>query len=80
MFTVLPFQVVMPSGSTFPVVPVTNSPAAGIGVGFPMPHPGDGSIDFTKTEMVTPETSLNMSMSAFLSRFLGFSQISLRMI
>jgi hypothetical protein len=58
----------MPSGSSFPVVPVSNAPAAGIGVGFPMPHPGDGSIDFTKTEMVTPETSLNMSMSAFLAR------------
>jgi tankyrase len=55
----------MPSGSTFPVVPV--APQGGIGVGFPMPHPGDGSTDFTKTEMVTPETSLNMSMGAFLA-------------
>lgn len=41
---------------------------AGAGVGFPMPHPGDGSMDFSKTEMVTPETSLNMSISAFLAR------------
>jgi len=48
------------------VVPVHV--AAGIGVGFPMPHPGDGSMDFSKTEMVTPETSLNMSMAAFLAR------------
>jgi len=55
----------MPSGSTFPVVPV--APQGGIGVGFPMPHPGDGSTDFTKTEMVTPETSLNMSVGAFLA-------------
>ena len=47
------------------VVPVH----AGIGVGFPMPHPGDGSMDFSKTEMVTPETSLNMSIAAFLSRY-----------
>lgn len=62
----------MPSGSTFPVVPVATTPATaavpnGAGVGFPMPHPGDGSMDFTKTEMVTPETSLNMSMGAFLA-------------
>ena len=42
----------MPSGTTFPVVPAS----AGAGVGFPMPHPGDGSIDFSKTEMVTTET------------------------
>jgi hypothetical protein len=65
---VFTFQVVMPSGSTFPVVPVTDRPAAGIGVGFPLPNPGDGSVDFAKTEMVTTETSLNMSVSAFLSR------------
>eukprot|EP00094_Tigriopus_californicus_P011802 TCALIF_11400-PA protein Name:"Similar to Tnks Tankyrase-1 (Mus musculus)" AED:0.04 eAED:0.04 QI:0/0.85/0.75/0.87/0.71/0.5/8/1134/1190 len=61
-------SVVMPSGSTFPVVPAIPIAApAGVGVGYPMPHPGDGSMDFTKTEMVTPETSLNMSMSAFLA-------------
>ena len=27
-------------------------------------------MDFSKTEMVTPETSLNMSMGAFLARYL----------
>ena len=46
-----PEPVVMPSGSTFPVVPVASSTVlstAGAGVGYPMPHPGDGSIDFTK--------------------------------
>lgn len=70
--------VVMPSGSTFPVVPAVGVPAsatpAGIGVGFPMPHPGDGSMDFTKTEMVTPETSLNMSIGALLAS-LGLEQL-----
>ena len=39
----------------------------GIGAGYPLPPPGDGSMDFSKTEMVTPETSLNMSMAAFLA-------------
>lgn len=73
--------VVMPSGTTYPMVPAVPSAAAapaltpaGIGVGYPMPHPGDGSIDFSKTEMVTPETSLNMSVSAFLSS-LGLEQL-----
>ena len=47
---------------------------AGIGANYPMPHPGDGSIDFSKTEMVTPETSLNMSVSAFLAS-LGLEQL-----
>ena len=47
-------------------LPIAQS-AAGIGAGFPLPHPGDGSTDFSKTEMVTPETSLNMSMGAFLA-------------
>ncbi len=51
------------AATSFPVVPSS----AGIGVGFPLPHPGDGSMDFSKTEMVTPETSLNMSMGAFLA-------------
>ncbi|XP_040563425.1 poly [ADP-ribose] polymerase tankyrase-2 [Lepeophtheirus salmonis] len=65
--------VVMPSGSTtYPVVPVI--PAANIATNFPMPHPGDGSIDFSKTEMVTPETSLNMSIGAFLAS-LGLEQL-----
>ena len=72
----------MPSGVSLAIMPpagATSSQmtstavvpahvAAGIGVGFPMPHPGDGSTDFSKTEMVTPETSLNMSMAAFLAR------------
>ena len=31
-------------------------------------------MDFTKTEMVTPETSLNMSMGAFLAS-LGLEQL-----
>ena len=72
-------KVVMPSGATLALMPPAGSSqnttsvvpahvAAGIGVGFPMPHPGDGSMDFSKTEMVTPETSLNMSMAAFLAR------------
>ena len=47
---------------------------AGAGAAFPKPHPGDGSMDFTKTEMVTPETSLNMSIGAFLSS-LGLEQL-----
>ena len=51
-----------------------NPCPAGIGVGYPKPHPGDGSIDFSKTEMVTPETSLNMSISAFLAS-LGLEQL-----
>ena len=67
-------NVVMPSGTTFPVVPVASGAGAGVGVGFPMPHPGDGSIDFSKTEMVTTETSLNMSISAFLAS-LGLEQL-----
>lgn len=49
--SVPPEPVVMPSGSTFPLVPVASSTVlstAGAGVGYPMPHPGDGSIDFTK--------------------------------
>ena len=75
-------KVMMPSGVSLAIMPpagATSSQmtstavvpahvAAGIGVGFPMPHPGDGSTDFSKTEMVTPETSLNMSMAAFLAR------------
>merc|ERR1712001_446394 len=68
--TITGTNVVMPSGTTFPVVPAS----AGAGVGFPMPHPGDGSIDFSKTEMVTTETSLNMSISAFLAS-LGLEQL-----
>ena len=75
-------NVVMPSGTTFPLAPVAavssslpNSACpAGIGVGFPMPHPGDGCIDFSKSEMVTPETSLNMSLTAFLAS-LGLEQL-----
>ena len=47
---------------------------AGAGAAFPKPHPEDGSMDFTKTEMVTPETSLNMSMGAFLAS-LGLEQL-----
>ena len=39
-----------------------------------MPHPGDGCIDFSKSEMVTPETSLNMSLTAFLAS-LGLEQL-----
>ena len=76
-------NVMMPSGTSLAIIPpagATSSQnasnslvpvhvAAGIGVGFPMPHPGDGSMDFSKTEMVTPETSLNMSIAAFLSRY-----------
>ena len=72
-------KVMMPSGASLAIMPPAGSAtnttsvvpahvAAGIGVGFPMPHPGDGSMDFSKTEMVTPETSLNMSMAAFLAR------------
>ena len=72
-------KVMMPSGASLAIMPPAGSStnttsvvpahvAAGIGVGFPMPHPGDGSMDFSKTEMVTPETSLNMSMAAFLAR------------
>ena len=75
--------VVMPSGQTYPLTPAVASSLtpstpsacpAGIGVGYPRPHPGDGSIDFSKTEMVTPETSLNMSNSAFLAS-LGLEQL-----
>ena len=44
------------------------------GAAFPRPHPGDGSMDFTKTEMVTSETSLNMSIGAFLTS-LGLEQL-----
>ena len=73
----------MPSGQTYPLTPAVASSLtpstpsacpAGIGVGYPRPHPGDGSIDFSKTEMVTPETSLNMSNSAFLAS-LGLEQL-----
>lgn len=52
----------------------SNLLTGGAGVGFPLPHPGDGSMDFTKTEMVTPETSLNMSVGAFLAS-LGLEQL-----
>ena len=75
-------KVMLPSGASLAIMPPAGAAAsqnasnsvvpvhvaAGIGVGFPMPHPGDGSMDFSKTEMVTPETSLNMSMAAFLAR------------
>jgi hypothetical protein len=54
--------------------PSTAVVPAGAGAAFPKPHPGDGSMDFTKTEMVTPETSLNMSIGAFLSS-LGLEQL-----
>jgi tankyrase len=79
--------VVMPSGTTFPLAPAvlasaagssppsaSNPCPAGIGASFPLPPPGDGSSDFSKTEMVTPETSLNMSISAFLAS-LGLEQL-----
>ena len=74
-------KVMLPSGASLAIMPPAGASssqlssvvpahvAAGIGVGFPMPHPGDGSMDFSKTEMVTPETSLNMSMAAFLARY-----------
>merc|ERR1719150_1844362 len=68
--------VVMPSGAAV-AAPAPTSTAlvpAGAGAAFPKPHPGDGSMDFTKTEMVTPETSLNMSMGAFLAS-LGLEQL-----
>jgi len=66
----------MPSGTSVPVASPTSTALvpAGQGVGYPKPHPGDGSMDFTKTEMVTPETSLNMSMGAFLAS-LGLEQL-----
>ena len=75
-------KVMLPSGASLAIMPPAGASssqlstvvpahvAAGIGVGFPMPHPGDGSMDFSKTEMVTPETSLNMSMAAFLARYI----------
>jgi len=62
--------VVMPSGTAVPIPAPAPAPApvpAGAGVGFPKPQPGDGGIDFTKSEMVTPETSMNMSLAAFLA-------------
>jgi hypothetical protein len=82
--------VVMPSGTVVPVPSPTGTMGsssggstgatasslvpAGAGAAYPKPHPGDGSVDFTKTEMVTPETSLNMSIGAFLSS-LGLEQL-----
>jgi hypothetical protein len=75
--------VVMPSGTVVPVPSPTGGSSsggatalvpAGAGAAFPKPHPGDGSMDFTKTEMVTPETSLNMSIGAFLAS-LGLEQL-----
>ena len=68
--------VVMPSGAAVsaPAAVTTALVPAGAGAAFPKPHPGDGSKDFTKTEMVTPETSLNMSMGAFLAS-LGLEQL-----
>jgi tankyrase len=70
--------VVMPSGTAVPISapgpPIAAAAAAstalvpaGAGSAFPKPAPGDGGIDFTKTEMVTPETSLNMCLAAFLA-------------
>jgi len=69
-------NVLMPSGTSVSVASPTSTALvpAGQGVGYPKPHPGDGSMDFTKTEMVTPETSLNMSMGAFLAS-LGLEQL-----
>ena len=70
-------SVVVPSGPALPPSPpntVTAIVPAGAGAAFPKPHPGDGSMDFTKTEMVTPETSLNMSIGAFLAS-LGLEQL-----
>jgi hypothetical protein len=61
-------------GAAAAAAPSTAVVPAGAGVAFPKPHPGDGSMDFTKTEMVTPETSLNMSIGAFLSS-LGLEQL-----
>jgi hypothetical protein len=61
-------------GAAAAAVPCTAVVPAGAGAAFPKPHPGDGSMDFTKTEMVTPETSLNMSIGAFLSS-LGLEQL-----
>ena len=58
--------VLMPSGTAVPI-PAPAPVPAGAGVSFPKPQPGDGGVDFTKTEMVTPETSLNMSLAAFLA-------------
>merc|ERR1712013_598157 len=66
--------VVMPSGAAVTASPPTAVVPAGAGAAFPKPHPGDGSMDFTKTEMVTPETSLNMSIGAFLAS-LGLEQL-----
>jgi len=67
--------VVMPSGTAVPIstpappIAATSTALvpAGAGSAFPKPAPGDGGIDFTKTEMVTPETSLNMCLAAFLA-------------
>jgi hypothetical protein len=61
-------------GGAAAAAPSTAVVPAGAGAAFPKPHPGDGSMDFTKTEMVTPETSLNMSIGAFLSS-LGLEQL-----
>merc|ERR1719402_1677482 len=68
--------VLMPTGTSVAVTSPASTALvpAGQGVGYPKPHPGDGSMDFTKTEMVTPETSLNMSMGAFLAS-LGLEQL-----
>ena len=63
-----------PPAATTAVVPAGTLAVAGAANGFALPHPGDGSMDFTKTEMVTPETSLNMSMGAFLAS-LGLEQL-----
>merc|ERR1712013_451879 len=43
--------VVMPSGAAVTASPPTAVVPAGAGAAFPKPHPGDGSMDFTKTEM-----------------------------
>ena len=66
--------VVMPSGASVSAAAPTAVVPAGAGAAFPRPHPGDGSMDFTKTEMVTSETSLNMSIGAFLTS-LGLEQL-----
>ena len=66
--------VVMPSGASVNAAAPTAVVPAGAGAAFPRPHPGDGSMDFTKTEMVTSETSLNMSIGAFLTS-LGLEQL-----
>merc|ERR1712013_532643 len=67
-------QDAMPSGASVSAAAPTAVVPAGAGAAFPRPHPGDGSMDFTKTEMVTSETSLNMSIGAFLTS-LGLEQL-----